>query len=259
MKSNTILMGQVNAGKTTALRTIIGRKKLFLTALEPGVLNILGDIPCSSDFHFHYIAPADVDWATLIDNAEKINKFMPDALQKMPGMNKDQYTQFIDLLSSCSNLKCDRCGEVFGALDDLDDSWAFAIDGLSGLSKIGYDLHVGGKIGLTQPEFGIIMGNIQRFLDKCTTSTKCSFILTSHLDKELDVINGGYILTLDTIGNKLGPKIPKMFDEAVLCYREGEKYFWSTTRDGVSVKHRVLPPSDKLPPDFAQIFKEKLS
>src|SRR5262249_48064215 len=150
-----------------------------------------------------------------------------------------------DVLVSLSNFTCARCGKVFGPVDQLDDSFVLAVDGLTGLSKMAFDLHVGAKPAITQPEFGVIMGQIQRLIDKLTTSTKCSFVLTSHVDKEIDQINGGYVLTLDTIGNKLGPRIPKMFDECVYCYREDNKFYWSTSEQRASVKHRRLAYGDK--------------
>lgn len=80
------------------------------------------------------------------------------------------------------------------------------------------------------------------------------FILTSHVEKEMDELQGIKKLMVSAIGAKLAPKIPPFFSEVVKCYR-GDKgeYLWSTYDTGMDLKNRALPNSNKITPDFQQV------
>lgn len=247
-KINIILLGPVGTGKTSSLRTIPeAGKPLFVIATEPGIANILDHGPLC---HWRYIPPATEDWDILTKNANFLNTLPNESLQKMQGMNKNAYRQFIDLLNACSDFKCDVCGESFGPVDRLPSDAFFAIDGLSGLSKMSMDLVVGGKPIASQPDWGAAMNNLERFLGKCCADTTCSFILISHVDREVDEITGGTKIMVSTLGRKLAPKIPRFFDEVVMCVKRGKDFYWSTTESGVDLKARVLPFSDEIKPTF---------
>jgi len=257
-KYNVILCGPVGSGKTSSLRTVPG--PLFVIATEPGIESILdhannieGGTPWAKARHWAFIPPADPDWSTMIDNANKLNKFTQEQLMKMPGVNRQDYTQFISVLNTCANLKCDICGEKFGAMDHLGPEWTVAVDGLSGLSTMSMDLVAGGKPVKTQADWGSAMDNVERLVMKWTGSTKCNFVLVSHLDREYDELTGGTKLMVSTLGRKLAPRIPRFFDEVVYCHRAGTEFFWSSTEANVDTKVRRLPFSDKIKPDFGQL------
>lgn len=255
MKSNVLLMGPVGTGKTTSLKTIAtSGKKLFILATEPGIEAIMEDTDPEMVM-WQFVPPAVVDWDTLTSNAKMLNTMTMEALQKA-NVNRSEYQQFMDLLAACANLKDERSGKEIGAMDELDDSWVVAIDGMSGLSKMAKDLVVGGKPVITRPEWGASMDNLERFVELCCSGTKCSFVLVSHIAREVNEVTGATIIVVDTLGAKLGPKIPRPFDEVVLTRREGTKFYWSTIDTSSEVKSRRLPLADNLTPDFAQIFKE---
>lgn len=253
-KTNTILIGPIGTGKTTALRSVVkAEHPLFVLATEPGIQHILthGEL-C----HWMYVPPAAEDWHTLTDNAEKLNTLSTEQLIKTAWPKRTDYRQFIQLLRSCADFRCDECGEHFGPVDKLPSSAMFAIDGLSGLSKMSMDLVAGGKPIASQPEWGAAMGNIERLIQKLCGDTQCSFTLISHVEREVDEVTGGSRLMVSTLGRRLAPKIPKMFDEVIYCRRQGANFYWSSTEPGVDLKVRRLPFSDTIPPDFAPLLQE---
>lgn len=262
MKTNVLLLGEVGSGKTHSLRSVVtsAKMKLFVLATEQGIESLVGpksrggEIPCSEGCHYHYVSPAKDEWDTLISNAKFINTMGMDQLQKMSGMNKTKYSQFIEVLNALCNFKCDRCGEEFGPVDEFEEDCFLAVDGLTGLSQMAMDLTVGAKPIKTQPEWGAAMDTLHRLIKKLTSDLKCSFVLISHITREKDEVSGGSQIMVSTLGNKLAPEIPKPFDEVVLALRDGDEFRWSTTASNTLLKARVLPWSDNISPDFAQFF-----
>lgn len=263
MKTNVCLLGQSGVGKTYSVRTLAECVETFVISTDPGIERtvfdrgrntINGKTHPEDRLHWHYIPPAAPSWTTLIDNADKINTMSNDALQKMPGINKAAYSQFFDLLASCANFTCDRCGEKFGPVDEWDDSRASVIDGMSGVSMMSLDLTIGAKPVISQPDWGVAMGNIERFIVKMCVDTKCTFVLMSHIDIERDEVTGGRTGMISTLGQKLAPKLPRWFDEIPHAYRNGKDFLWSTQSDLVSTKARALPISSSLPPSFKQLW-----
>lgn len=259
MKANILLLGPTGTGKTYSIRSLAEHKKTLIIATEPGIENNVGAPSKGGDLHgkchWHYIPPARASWDRMIDNATKINTFSNDVLQKMQGINKSDYQQFMDFLSSCASFRCDQCGEEFGAIDDLDDSFAVVVDSLSGLSIMAMNLVVGAKPIKTQPDWGVAMDTLEQLIIKLCTDLRCTFVLTAHIEREHDEVTGGTQLTVSTLGRKLAPKIPRFFDEVILAVREGKEFSWSTAALNVDLKSRLLPISDNIPPDFGRIFK----
>lgn len=254
MKTNTLLEGPIGSGKTHALRTIVAAgKELFVLATEPGIDAILGDLP-DSKCHWKYIPPGKIPWDIMRRNAEMANKMDAAQLVKMAGINKDQYTQFLDVFSCLADFECDRCGESFGPVDHWDESRCLAVDGLTGISQMSSDLVVGAKPIKSQPEWGIAMNQILVLTNKLCYDTKCNFVLISHIERDRDELSGRSQIRVATLGNKLAPEIPKPFNEVIYARREVDQFFWSTVEPDVDLKVRILPWSDSIKPDFNEIF-----
>ena len=58
-----------------------------------------------------------------------------------------------------------------------------------------------------------------------------------------------------TLGKKLPPKVPRMFNDVVLTVRTGKEFSWSTASAQVDTKASNLPISEKITPGFGQIIK----
>lgn len=252
---NVLLMGAPGTGKTHAIRTLVDAGlEVFVLFTEPG-MEVLGDTD-PEKVHWKYIAPANVGWDTFLKNAKSVNQFDAATLQKMPGMNKQAYSQFIDVLNTCQDFHCDRCNKSFGAIDEFGPDRAFVFDSLSGLNIMLLDLVVGGKPLRTLPDWGMAMDNEEKFLNKLCLGTACHFVLTTHIDRQVDEVLGGIKLMVNALGKKLGPAIPRFFSDVIHTVREGGEFSWSTASPGADTKARNLPWKDKQQPSFVPIIDQ---
>lgn len=249
-----LLAGATGTGKTHALRTLIDAGITpFALFTEPGFNSVLGDIP-DDKLHWHYIPPANPSWAKMIDSAKKINTMSFESLAKLQNINKTEFADFIDVLTTLSDFKCDRCGESFGAVDDWDNSRALYADSLSGLSIAAMNLVVGSKPTKSVADWGVAMDNLERLIQKLCVGLQCHFVLTTHLEREFDEVTGATHLMPSTLGRKLAPKIPRFFDDVIQCRREGSEFYWSTAAMNIDLKARNLEISDKLDPSFVPVI-----
>lgn len=252
--STTMLVGGVGSGKTHCLRTLIDAGITpFILFTEPGMRTV-SDIP-PEKLHWKYIPPAAPSWEAMLDNAQKINTLSFKALTQMGDMQKQQYGQFLEVLSTMNNFVCDRTGESFGDVATWEGNRAIVIDSLTGLNIMAMDMVVGAKPVKAMGDWGVAMDNLERFITVMTTNVNCHFILTAHLEPEKDEVTGGIHLMASTLGKKLAPKIPRFFDDVVLCRNEEGKYSWATEDYRVDLKHRNLPGSKQLPPSFVPLIE----
>jgi hypothetical protein len=252
---NVMLMGASGSGKTTSLRTLIAQGITpFVVFTEPG-FEVLGDLP-PEKIHWHYIKPADVPWVTMIDAAKLINTLSFEALTKVNDIKKSKYGQFVDLLSSLNNFKCDRTGESFGDVCTWGTDRAIVLDSLTGINIMAMNLVVGAKPVKHQGDWQIAMDNLERLIQKLCTDTACHFVLIAHVERELDEVQGGQRIMASTLGRKLAPKLPRLFSDVVFVDKTGPKFTWSTNALGVDLKARNLPYADGLAPDFGPLIQK---
>jgi hypothetical protein len=252
--TNTLLLGATGTGKTYCLRTLADAGlEVFIISTEPGISSTLGDTD-SARVHWHYIPPATASWTDMIQSAERINQLSYEALAKLGDINKRKYHEFMDVLTTCNNFIDDRTGAEFGDVSQWGPDRALVVDSLSGLNVMAMNLVVGSKPAKSQADWGVAMDNLERFITKLTTDTRCFFILTAHLERETDEMTGGQQLMASTLGRKLAPRLPRFFDDVVHCRREGAKFIWATDTLNVDLKARNLPLSGSLQPSFQQII-----
>ena len=250
---NVLLVGATGVGKTHAIRSLLdaGIEQVFVVFTEPG-MEVLSDLPEDS-VHWHYIPPANADWPKMIASARKINTMNFEALSKLSEINKSDYGQFIELLETLHNFKCDRTGEEFGSVTKFGTKRALVVDSLSGLNIMAMDLVVGSKPTKSLSDWGVAMDNLERLVQKLCVDTHCTFVLTAHLEREVDEVQGGVQLMASTLCRKLAPRMPRFFSDTIHCQRKGTEFSWSTASINVDLKARNLPLATGLEPSFEQI------
>lgn len=252
---NVMLCGTSGSGKTHSLRTLLDAGlEVFVLFTEPG-MEVLADTP-SDRLHWHYVPPASPDFADMITSAEKINTMSIKMLSDLPDINKRKYTEFIDVLTTLSNFKCDRTGQAYGSVDSWGPDRVLVVDSLTGLSLSAMNLVTGSKPVKCLADWGIAIDNLERLLTKLCVDTKCHFVLLSHLEREVDEVTGGTSLMASTLGRKLAPKLPRFFSDVVHVKRSNDgKFVWSTTTSNVDTKTRNLARKEDLPPSFVPIIE----
>lgn len=259
--STTLLMGAPGAGKTDSLVTLAqaGLETAVIVTDPGGEETILDSIhrrKFAGHIHTRYIAPSAPSWAILRDTFQKINTMSYESLSSLKaGIGKEGHRQLLDFLDTCSNFKCEVCGKVLGPVDEWDATRALCVDSASGLNMMSMSMMIGSKPTAHQGEYGVAMNAEEQLLYKLVADTNCFFVLTCHMDRVLDEVAGSVKIMPAFLGNKLAPKIPRIFSDVVMAYKEGTSFYWSTASINVDLKNRALPLRDKLEPSFVPIVE----
>lgn len=250
---NVMLQGPGGTGKTTALRTLKplvteGKLKRVFGIFTDANYSVLGkDLEW---MEYVYLGPSATGFAELQENAKMINSFTPDILQKSPGIAKEKYmAQWLGVLHNCMNFK-----QKFGDITSWGTDTLFFIDNLSGLSEMSKNLTVGSKPVITQPEWGIMMDNLERFIS-ALTSAFCHFVLISHVDLEKDEVRGDFRIYPKTLGRKLGPALPPKFSDVISVVKDGTAFYFDTLDNRSDLKAINLPIQQKMVPDLSVILR----
>jgi len=257
---NVLVEGPSGTGKTHALATLAETGlDTFVLFTESGVETLLGywadrgmEIP--PNVHWHVLPRTGQSFATMADVSKKINEYAQEALHKMQDPDRAKHNQFVGLLRALADFPDDRTGKKFGPVDTWGPDRCLALDSLTGINPIAMSLVVGGKPVKSQADWGIAMDQIEKLIRQLTDGCKCHFVLTAHVEREVDQVFGGVKITVSTLGRALAPKIPPMFSDVILSYREGGSFLWSTANPQADLKTRNLPIKDGIPQDFKQII-----
>ena len=259
--TNTLLLGEPGSGKTHSLITLIeaGIETAVLVT-DPGGEETLYEameaknLP-SNMLHTKYIAPAPASWDALKNMALMISRMNYKGLTEIKsGIDKHEYTQFLDVLDTLSDFTSDA-GVHLGPVDEWGPERALCVDSASGLNAMSMALMIGAKPIAHQGEYGVAMNAEEQLIYKLCASPRCFFVLTAHMDKVMHEGAGVPLLSVALLGQKLAPKVPRIFSDVVMTYREDRNFFWSNTASNVALKKRTLPFGDKLDPSFVQIVE----
>jgi hypothetical protein len=259
---NVLLEGPAGTGKTTALGTIADAGvELFCLFTENGRETLMGywtdrGLPVPPNVHWHDLPRGEAGFSTLAESANTVNTYAMEALFKMNDPNRHKSNQFVTLLRALADFPDDRTGQKFGSVDKWGPNRCLAIDSLTGINPIAMSLVIGNKPLKDQRDWGIAQDQIEKLLRQCCDGAKCHFVLTAHVEREVDQVFGGVKVTVSTLGRALAPKVPPMFSDVILSVREGIKFSWSTANPQADLKARNVPIADGIPPDFKQIFNK---
>lgn len=265
----TILMGAPGSGKTWAITTLIeAGLEVFVIITEPsGVESLLDAMKAKNlpfdKLHWAYIPPTVAGWKGIENMIQTINLQSYAAISDMKsGIAKESSNTIIKLLRNCENFHDDRTEKKFGDVTSWGYDRALVIDSLSGLNDLAVQNTVGLKPTLHPGEWNIAMNLESTIINKLTSDMKAYFVLLAHIDRNINEVTGGMVITPAAIGSKLGPRIGRYFSEIVVAKREKDKFLWSTSELNTDIKQRALPISNALPPTFKPIvdaFQRRLS
>lgn len=259
---NVLLEGPAGTGKTHALGTIADAGiETFLLFTESGLETALGywtdkGLEVPENVHWHVLQRPKGGFDILVKNANDINTYTMDSLFKMQDPNRAKHNHFVLLLRVLADFEDQRTGKKFGAVDSWGPDKVLAMDSLTGINPLAMSLVVGGKPVKSQADWGIAQDQIEKLIRQLTDGCPCHFVLTAHIEREIDQVLGGSKLTVSTLGKALAPKIPPMFSDVILSVREVSKFTWSTANSQADLKARNLPIADGIPPTFKPIFEK---
>lgn len=262
---NVLIEGETGTGKTTSLSTLAETGvELFVLFTESGLESFLGawtdhGKPVPSNVHWHVLQRGSGSFKALADSANMINTYTLESLFKVQDPHRAQSNQFVTLLRALSDFPDDRTGSKFGPVDSWGPNCCLAIDSLTGINPIAMSLVIGNKPLKSQQDWGIAQDQIEKLVRQLTDGCKCHFVLTAHVEREIDQVFGGVKVTVSTLGRALAPKLPPMFSDVILASRDGTKFHWSTANPLAALKARNLPVADNLQPSFVPIFNKWLS
>lgn len=249
-----LLEGGSGSGKTFAIRTFIETGITPFCIFTENSFDVLGDVPADK-LHWHYIDPLGGGLDVLKAAAIRTSTMNADQIQKFHDVSRAQHNSFLPLLDQLMNFRCQRTGQAFGNTGDWGTERVLVLDSLSGLTIAATKLAVGEKYAMTQPEFQIGMKTIENLINQLCTGFRCHVVVTAHIERELDEVQGGSRVFPSTLGRKLAPVLPRYFTDVILAKRAGTKFFWDTADPQADLKARNLPISPDLPPTFRPLVE----
>lgn len=259
---NILIEGPTGTGKTTSLKTLADAGlEVFVLFTESGLESFVGAWTDNSqkvpdNVHWHIVKRPEANFGSMADDATRINTLALESLAKLVDPNRSKHNQFIELLRALADFEDQRTGKKFGSVDSWGTGRVLAIDSLTGINPIALSLVVGGKPVKSMSDWGIAQDQIEKVIRQLCDGCRCHFVLTAHVEREVDQVFGGVKLTVSTLGRALAPKIPPMFSDVVLSYREGTNFLWSTDNAQADLKARNLPIKSGLPQSFVQIVEK---
>ena len=256
-----LLLGDSGAGKTYSITSLLkAGLEVFVLITEPnGVDSLIDSVQKQgldiNKLHWKIISPVAMDLSLLQEQAAKVNGLTFEGISKLTsGVEKKRCTQYIDTIKTVAKFIDDRTGKDYGDITTWGPDRAFVVDSLTGLVTMAIQNTIGLRPTIQLQEYGIIQTMLESTIT-LFTNLKCFFVMTAHIERLVDEVNGGMKMMAWSIGKKLSPVLPRFFSEVIYVYREGPNFWWSTATLNVNTKQRSLPVSDKIEPTFEPIIK----
>lgn len=259
------LMGLGGTGKTYALGTLCDwaeRNKFEVAILftENSQETLLGYYRDKGQeppacIYWHQQGTKPISLAALVQQADNVGKLSYEALAKSTDGNRGgENNSFWKILKSCSNFKDDRTGKELGPVDAFPVSRIFVMDSLTETSNAAMKMQIGSRPMASPGDYGVAQNNLMNFLRLLTQGCTCPFVMTAHVDREVDQVTQQAKIMIKAIGKALATEIPTLFSDVIYTVREGNKFTWDTAAFGVDTKTRSLGYKAGLAPDFASIM-----
>jgi hypothetical protein len=254
-----LLVGESGSGKTYSIRTLVDAGVTPFIIFTENSMRTLVDIP-DEKCHWHYIPSGDIEFSDQRKILYNVNKFSYEQIAEMKqGIQKDKFTQALDLMDLFDDFTCDRCKKSFGPVKDFGTDKCLVIDSLTDLSRMLRLLTQGAKPTLHQGEWNVAMNALENLLNLIIAKTWCGVVITAHPEREMDPNSGKVRIYPSSIGAKLSPKIPRMFDDVLFAEFGDKGYTWSAQHPQAVTKTRnlhALKNKESLPPSYKLIYDE---
>ncbi len=249
-----LIIGRAGAGKTYSTRTIFPIEglqpvHLFLEASQSLIASFK-----EARWHFISAFPKEIGWDSMRTMAKNSNTLAHGNLQESGIGHRRLFTQFLDVIDTFNDFKDDRTKEELGDIMTWGTDRILIIDGLTGLTQIARFLRCGLTPLPPQSDYGVVQSNLLVLLSLLTQNLHCHMVLISHIEREPDPVTGALNKTVSTMGRKLAPLIPPLFDDVVIAEKNGKKFTWTTIEPDSDTKNRNLPLGEEIPQDFAVLI-----
>ena len=259
------LMGLGGTGKTYAIGTLVdwAEKAGFEVVVlftENGLETLLGYFRDKGrepppNLFWHQQTTKPISLKALMQTADNVGKLSYEALAKSTDANRGgDNNAFFKILQSCSDFKDDRTGRSLGPIDAFTFHRIFVMDSLTETSNAAMKMQIGSRPMASPGDYGVAQNNLMNFLRLCTQGMECPFVMTAHVDREIDPVTQATKVMIKAIGKALATEIPTLFSDIIYTVRDADKFFWDTAAYGVDTKTRSLGYRAKITPDFGQIF-----
>lgn len=263
-----LLEGPSGTGKTFAIGTLIdwaakNGADVYCIFAENGLETLLGywadrKLSVPPNLHWATFQTEKVGFDSLLKSAGQVGKMDYAMLSKLSDPTRSVNSAMEKFLGMFVNFIDERTGEKVGALDALPPSAIIVVDSLSAINYFLTRLIVGSRPVMAMGEYMVAQKFLYDFLFRCTQGLSQTFVLTAHVDRQMDEVMGGLKLMTKAPGSKLSTDIPPLFSEVILTVREGDKFSWDTANPAADLKSRYLPISKSNPPNFATIMDKWL-
>lgn len=249
--SKSILAGPIGSGKTHSIRTLVNTGlEVFCIFTERKSIGVLG--PVLDKIHWSLIEPTPPGWKKLSMATQRAMKSDAQDRAKFTEM-RGEFDSFYRLLEQLNNF-VDQSGQSFGSVEKWDQGRVLVIDSLTGVNHMVKLMLVGSRTNMTLPEVGEAQDFIEKLMRQITDTCQCHFVLTAHIERDKDEVLGGVKLLISTHGNKLGPILPRTFDNFILAQKSGDKFTWATSSSQADLTAIHLPLAAELPPNWGAVI-----
>lgn len=263
-----IVEGPAGSGKTYSLGTLVdwaeaNGREVFGLFTENGLESLLGywrdqGKPVPKCLHWHVLQVASLDLAGLISAAKDAGSLTYEGLTKQIDTNRARNNPWEKFLTVLTDFPDDRTGQKFGNVGAWGPERIFFNDSMSESANLCFKMQVGKKPVASQPDYQVAQQNFLNWLRWMTQNLRCTFVITAHVQRQVNELTGTTLIMTKAIGKALGDEIPQLFSEVIYARREGAQWFWDTAAANVDTKTRYLPINSKLAPDFRPIMDKWL-
>lgn len=263
-----LVEGPSGGGKTHSIGTLVDwaarqspALEVFVLFTENGLETLLGywadrGLPVPANLHWHVARTPALGLDSLIEGARNVGLLTYEALTKTIDPKRSANNPWEKLLRVLTDFPDDRTGQKYGNIGTWGADRILVNDSLSESANACLRMSTGNKPMAAQQEYLVSQTNLLNWLRYMTQALPCTFVMTAHVQRQVNELTGTTQLMTKAIGKAIADEIPPLFSDVIYCTREGTQWYWDTAAANVDVKTRSLPVQAKQPPDFSPIMEK---